>query len=64
MTESRRGGSQSITRPLMSTRPSGIRMMKLPPTLASISTVRPKKYCLANSALVSASHTFSGVAAM
>jgi hypothetical protein len=36
----------------------------LPPICGSSSTVRPKKYCLVNSALVSASHTFSGVLAM
>jgi hypothetical protein len=39
-------------------------MAKLPPTFPSISTLRPKKYRLVNSLLVSAAHTFSGVLAM
>ena len=38
--------------------------MKSPPTLCSISTLRPKKYCVVNSALVSAAQTFSGVLAI
>ncbi|MGY4301921.1 hypothetical protein ACVWXN_010016 [Bradyrhizobium sp. i1.4.4] len=38
--------------------------MKLPPSLRSISTAKPEKYFLLNSAEVSASHTFSGVETM
>jgi hypothetical protein len=42
----------------------GARAMKAPPTFNSASIAKPEKYCLENSAVVSACHTFSGVEAM
>ena len=64
VTARRCGGDHSATLPFTSTRPSGMRRMNAPPSLGSISMVRPKKYCLVNSGCVSASHTCCGVAAM
>jgi hypothetical protein len=57
-------GSHSITSPEICSAPSGWRTMKAPPIRNSISTALPKKYWRLNSALVSARHTRSGVAAM
>jgi hypothetical protein len=58
------GRSHSITSPEMCTEPSAARSTNAPPTRSSTSTARPPKYCLENSACVSACHTFSGVAPM
>ena len=59
-----RGGSHSITSPLMWIDPSGMRTTNAPPTFSSVSTARPEKYFRLNSAVVSASHTCSGVEPM
>jgi len=64
VTDSFRGGSQASTSPSIWVEPSGARTMNEPPTFGSNATAKPKKYCRLNSAVVSACHTFSGVAAM